>query len=102
MSQDVKVALEIFVDRLPLIKTPIRTTSAVTMGHIVERTAGLLAGRPSLTDDALAALRTVASTALSSEDPALSKTVPKVIEVVKSAKSSSTAISAMSLLELTA
>lgn len=96
------MALEVFVDRLPLIKTTVRTKSAVTMGTIVDRTASLLAVRPSLVDDALAALRAVASTALSSEDPALSKAVPGVVEVVKTGSSSSTTVSAMSLLELTA
>jgi hypothetical protein len=100
-SQDVRVALEIFIDRLPLIKSPIRTKCAPTMGAIVDQSAGLLATRPELTDNALAALRTIASTALASEDPALSKSVPKVVEVVKSASDTSTIISAMSLLELT-
>ena len=71
------------------------------MGSIVERSAGLLATHPELTGNALAALRAVASSALSSEDPALSKSVPKVIEVVKNASESSTTIEAMSLLELT-
>ena len=95
------MALEIFVDRLPLIKPPVRTKCAPTMGSIVDRTAGLLAAKPELTDNALAALRAVASTALASEDPALSKSVPKVVEVVKLASISSTTVSAMSLLELT-
>lgn len=99
--QDIKVALEIFVDRLPLIKAPVRTKCAPTMGSIVDRSAGLLVTRPELTTNALAALRTIASTALASEDPALSKSVPKVVEVVKTASENSTVISAMSLLELT-
>lgn len=100
--QDIKVALEIFVDRLPLIKTPVRTKCAPSMGTIVEKTAGLLVTQASLVDDALAALRAIVATAVPTEDPALSKAVPKVVEVVKSASSNSTTISAMSLLELSA
>jgi len=100
--QDIKVALEIFVDRLPLIKTPIRTKCATSMGTIVEKTAGLLVTQSSLVPDALAALRAVAATAVASEDPALSKAVPKIVEVVKSASDNTTTISAMSLLELSA
>lgn len=90
------------MERLPLIKPAIRTKSASTMGAILTRNAELLSSQPSLADDALAALRAVASTALAPEDPALSKSVPKVIEIVKASKSSSTVTSAMSLLELTA
>lgn len=100
--QDIKVALEIFVDRLPLIKTPIRTKCASTMGSIVEKSAALLSTHAGLTADALAALRTVAATAVASEDPALSKAVPKVVEVVKTASNAGTTIAALSLLELAA
>lgn len=94
--------MEIFVDRLPLIKTPIRAKCAVTMGSIVEKSAALLSTRAGLTADALAALRTVAATAVTSEDPALSKAVPKVVEVVKTASNAGTTIAALSLLELAA
>lgn len=71
------------------------------MGSIVDRTAALLVTHPELTDNALAGLRAIASTALASEDPALSKSIPKVVEVVKTASETSIIISAMSLLELT-
>ena len=72
------------------------------MGTIVEKTAGLLVTQSSLVPDALAALRAVAATAVASEDPALSKAVPQIVEVVKSASDNTTTISAMSLLELSA
>jgi len=72
------------------------------MSAIVDKTAGLLVTQASLVDDALAALRAVVTTAVSTEDPALSKAVPKIVEVVKSASSNTTTISAMSLLELSA
>jgi U3 small nucleolar RNA-associated protein 10 len=72
------------------------------MGTILDKTAGLLVALASLVDDALAALRAVVSTATPAEDPALSKAVPKIVEVVKSASSNTTTISAMSLLELSA
>ena len=72
------------------------------MGTIVEKTAGLLVTQSSLVTDALAALRAVAATAVASEDPALSKAVPKIVEVVKSASDNTTTISAISLLELSA
>jgi hypothetical protein len=72
------------------------------MGTIVDKTAGLLVTQDSLVDDALAALRAVVATATPAEDPALSKAVPKIVEVVKSASSNTTTISAMSLLELSA
>ena len=72
------------------------------MSTIVDKTAGLLVTQASLVDDALAALRAVVTTAVSTEDPALSKAVPKIVEVVKSASSNTTTISAMSLLELSA
>jgi hypothetical protein len=72
------------------------------MGTIVDKTAGLLVTQDSLVDDALAALRAVVTTATPAEDTALSKAVPKIVEVVKSATSNTTTISAMSLLELSA
>ena len=72
------------------------------MGTIVDNTAGLLVTQVTLVDDALAALRAVVATAVPTEDPALSKSVPKIVEVVKSASSNTTIISAMSLLELSA
>ena len=72
------------------------------MSTIVDKTAGLLVTQASLVDDALAALRAVVTTAVSTEDPALSKAVPKIVEVVKSASDNTTTISAMSLLELSA
>jgi hypothetical protein len=72
------------------------------MGAIVDKTAGLLVTQADLVTDALAALRAIVATAVPTEDPALSKAVPKVVEVVKSASSNGTTISAMSLLELSA
>jgi len=72
------------------------------MGTIVDNTAGLLVTQATLVDDALAALRAVVATAVPTEDPALSKAVPKIVEVVKSADDNTTTISAMSLLELSA
>jgi hypothetical protein len=102
IKQDIKVALEIFVDRLPLIKTPVRSKCAASMGSIVEKSAGLLSTQAALVPDALAALRAVAATAVPSEDMPLSKAVPKIVEVVKVASSNGTTIAAMSLLELSA
>lgn len=72
------------------------------MGAIVEKTAGLLVTQESLVTDSLAALRAIVATVVPTEDSELSKAVPKIIEVVKSASSNNTSISAMSLLELSA
>jgi len=72
------------------------------MGSIVEKSAGLLSTQASLVTDALAALRAVVATAVASEDPAISKAVPKIVEVVKAAPSAGTTVAAMSLLELSA
>jgi hypothetical protein len=72
------------------------------MGSIIDQSSALLSSQSALVADALAALRTVAATAVASEDPALSKAVPRVVEVVKSASSAGTSIAALSLLELAA
>lgn len=93
------MALELFVNRLPVIKPAVRTKAGPTMAQIVQQSSKLLL-KPALVGHALEALKVIASTALAPEDPALSQAVPKIVEVVGS-RSGSVVIAALSLLELT-
>ena len=77
-EQNASVALDLFTERLPLIKRDIRTKASAAIGTIVRKCADLIASVP-----ALAAIRAVTSTALAGEDSALAVVAPKLVANAK-------------------
>ncbi|RXK39692.1 hypothetical protein M231_03047 [Tremella mesenterica] len=90
-----RVALDILVERLPLVKPEIRSKSIISMAEVINHTSNLL--NSSSGNTSLNALRIIASTASSSEDAFLAQAVPKVLEAITSGKKSSFIIGLLGL-----
>ena len=101
-SQNVKTALSIFVERLPQVRSDVRTKSAPAITRILRQAATLLNGPSLCVSPALAAIRAVASTALSSEEAALAEVLPKLVESVGKLREVANRTAALSLVEMTA
>jgi hypothetical protein len=97
------MSLEVFVDRLPRIKSEVRTTNAVTIGKIIKQTARHLVQSSTtiLTTTALSALHAVISTAMPKEDSAIASIVNQMIEVVAKVGDVFNLEATLSLLDLT-
>ena len=80
-EQNASVALDLFTERLPLIKRDIRTKASAAIGTIVRKCADLIASIAAV--PALAAIRAVTSTALAGEDSALPVVAPKLVANAK-------------------
>lgn len=95
-EEDITRSLDMFTERLPLVKSEVRAKSSAAMGKIIKGTAALLKTGQAVAEHALIALEAVAASALPNEDGALASIVPTVIDAVKGADAE-TSVSAMSL-----
>lgn len=77
---DINRALDLFAQRLPLIKSDVRAKSPA-MGKIITRSAALLSG--SSVAHALSALDRVVATPIAAEDNALASAVPTIVAATK-------------------
>lgn len=94
------MALGIFVDRLPLVRSDVRVKSASAIGDIIEEASRLLT-RVDLVSVSLSTIQVVASTALESDDAALAQVMPKLMAVIEASKNNSDLSAALSLVEMT-
>ncbi|CAD6568277.1 MAG: snoRNA-binding rRNA-processing protein utp10, partial [Tremellales sp. Tagirdzhanova-0007] len=100
-DQDKKMAFGVFIDRLPLVRSDVRTKSASAIGSIIEEASRLLLTRVDLVSVSLAAIRVVATTALDSDDAALAQIMSKLIATVEVSKDNSNLNAALSVIEVT-
>ncbi|KAK4685034.1 U3 small nucleolar RNA-associated protein 10, partial [Tremellales sp. Uapishka_1] len=98
---DPNMALDVFTQRLPLVKSDLRTRSAPIMAEIVRQSSLRLSSTTTSTPFALRALGVIVATALPSEDAALTQVIPKLVEAVKNNKDVTIVVSTLSLLEST-
>jgi len=81
--QDIRIALGVFIERLPKIKQETRNQNATAIREIVKLISGLLqSGSDAVVQSALAGLKAIYITAESSEDAALAQALPIVIACV--------------------
>ena len=80
-AQNAVIALDLFTERLPLVKREIRTKAANAVSGIVRKAADLFASPAAVA--ALAAVRAVTVSALSGEDSALAVVAPKLVANAK-------------------
>ncbi|WVQ84520.1 hypothetical protein IAT38_006674 [Cryptococcus sp. DSM 104549] len=101
-SQDVVMCLGVFAERLPLIKSEVRTKCTKTIGEIVKKVAGLLVAPTSGAGvaAALEALKVVVETAVTAEDGALAGAVPVVVKSVGKMKDAAGTVKVLALVEL--
>lgn len=95
-EEDITRSLDMFTERLPLVKPEVRSKSSAAMGKIIKGAASLLKAGQVVAEHALIALEAVTASALPNEDGALASIVPTAIEAVKGADAE-TSVSAMSL-----
>lgn len=79
--QNATIALDLFTERLPLVKRDIRTKASTAISAIVRKAADLIATTAAV--PALAAVRAVTVSALSGEDAALAFVAPKLVANAK-------------------
>ncbi|KAK8849743.1 hypothetical protein IAR55_005078 [Kwoniella newhampshirensis] len=99
-EQDKIMSLNVFTERIPLIKDEIRSRSTKTIGEILQKGAGLLEAKTSTVAAALTAIRTVAKTALPVEVGVLAQIVPGVVGAVGKFNDTANTVGGLSLLEL--
>jgi U3 small nucleolar RNA-associated protein 10 len=95
------MALSIFADRLPLVKPDVRSHCAAEIASILTKTSSRLTRPAAVVSSALAGIRTVAQTALDSEDAALAQVLPRVVESVGGFPDTTNLTAALSLIDLT-
>ncbi len=95
------MALAIFAERLPLVKTDVRAISAPAIAAILRLASGLLVTPSSTVSAALAAIRVVASSAINPEDAALAETLPKLVDAIGHISDAGNLTATLSLMELT-
>ena len=95
-----KIALQIFEDRLPLIKTDVRAQSASAIEDIAREAAMSLSKSSALRPSALSGIRAIASSALRSEDAALAQIIPILVTSLAHPSNSGIMIDTLSLIEL--
>jgi U3 small nucleolar RNA-associated protein 10 len=95
------MALNTLVARLPLIKKDVRTKSSNTISEIVKRSATLLGASVATVRAALAAIRAVASSALSGEDTALASIVGKLVQCASKAEEGGVILEILEIIGLT-
>lgn len=76
-QKNAAIALDLFTERLPLIKREIRSKASTAVGSIVRKAADLFASAAAV--PALAVIRAVTASALSGEDAALAVVAPKLV-----------------------
>lgn len=94
------MALQVFVERLPRIKTDVRSSNTAIIADISVKLCALLSPSSQVVSSVLSALKVITSTASSAEDGALAQVVPKLVEVVGKLPHPADQISAQSLIEL--
>ncbi|WVR07984.1 hypothetical protein IAU60_005027 [Kwoniella sp. DSM 27419] len=99
-EQDTLMALNIFSERVVLIKSEVRAKSSKTIGDIVKKASTLLGKVASITSAALTAIKTLASTALPSEDSSLAQVVPAVVATAGKAGEAMNVVASLELVEL--
>lgn len=82
-KQDIVRALDLFAERLPLIKKEVRLKSTSAIAAIIRRSSDLLGAVAVTIKAALAAIRAVTVSALPAEDSALAAIMPKLIDSLK-------------------
>lgn len=95
-EEDIIRSLDMFTERLPLIKIDVRAKSSAAIGKIIKGAASLLKAGQDVASHAIIALEAITASALNNEDNALASIVPTAIEAVKGADAE-TAVSSMSL-----
>lgn len=100
MLQDISVALNILVERLPRIKPEIRVKSAQQVGDILKKVSTFVKPGSKVTGVALSALHAIASTAQSAEDGALASILAPLIMQAGKLAESADQVSLLSLLEI--
>jgi hypothetical protein len=99
-EQDIIVALNILVVRLPRIKPDVRTTNAGVIGEILKKTAVLVKPAARVNSAALSGLYAIASTAQKTEDGSLAGIVPGLVGVVGKLNEVVDQVAVLSLLEI--
>ncbi|ORY34663.1 U3 small nucleolar RNA-associated protein 10 [Naematelia encephala] len=94
------MALSVLVDRLPKIKAEVRKKSATTITTIINKVADALMPSSSLVAVSLSALRSFATSNVSTEDNAIAASVPKVVELAGKLAHSGNQVACLSLIEL--
>ncbi|WWC92888.1 uncharacterized protein L201_007850 [Kwoniella dendrophila CBS 6074] len=98
-EQDTIMALNTFSERVPLIKSEIRTKSSKLIGDIIKKASTLLGSGSSNTKASLTAIKSVVSTALPAEDGALATVVPALVSAVSKINDTSNTTMALELIE---
>lgn len=99
-AQDVIVALNILVERLPRVKPEVRATNAAIIGEILKKTAVLVKPTSRVNSAALSGLYAITSTAQKTEDGFLAGIVPGLVSVVSKLGEVVDQIATLSLLEI--
>ncbi|WVQ66419.1 uncharacterized protein L199_004599 [Kwoniella botswanensis] len=99
-DQDGIMALNTFSDRVPLIRSEIRAKCSRVIGDIIKKASTLLGTVSSSTKAYLAAIKTIATTALSSEDGALSAVVPTLVAAISKMGETINVIGGLELVEV--
>ncbi|WWD20373.1 hypothetical protein CI109_104849 [Kwoniella shandongensis] len=99
-QQDKVMSLTVFTERVPLIKSEIRSKNTKTIGEILKSAAGLLGTSTSTISAALIAIKIVTKTALPVEDGVLAQIVPAVVGAVSKFHDTANTVGAFSLIEL--
>ncbi len=100
-QQDIDMALGVFQKRLPLIRPDLRTKSAAIFSDIIKRSATLLSPSSANAVIALSTLRAIVTSAVSTEDAALSQIIPRLVEAASKLGDSAQVSSALSVIEIT-
>jgi len=99
-EQDIIVALNILVERLPRVKPDVRTTNANIIGEILKKTAVLVKPASRLNSAALSGLYAIVSTAQKPEDGFLAGVIPGLVGVVSKLGEVVDQVATLSLLEI--
>ena len=95
------MGLDVFVERLPLVKPEVRSVCASDISRILQTAVTLFNDSPVVVSAALAAIRVVTSTALESEDAALAQVMPGIVEGIEHLSNTTNLSATLSLVELT-
>ncbi|WVN90881.1 uncharacterized protein L203_106124 [Cryptococcus depauperatus CBS 7841] len=98
-EQDIIMCLDVFTERLPLIRLDIRSRNTKIVSEILKKISLLLLNPGASTGAVLSAVDCVTRTAVPQEDRALSVVVPAVVSCISKLKEASLMVNALLLLE---